>query len=112
MTLSDAFLITIPFDKKKEDDCEEEIPECVSGDTFSTAINPSGCEVLLISLSIVFLFKKMANNRPFCIFSFFFEQLLLQNNTHIICECTHLTAFSALFVPNGNSCEVCILYFL
>ena len=46
VTLSDSFLITIPIDKKKEDDdCEEEIPQCVSGDTFSGATNPSGCEV-------------------------------------------------------------------
>ena len=24
----------------------------------------------------------------------------------MVCACTHLTAFSALFVPNGDSCEV------
>ena len=59
MTLSDSFLISIPIDKKKEDDdCEEEIPNCVSGDTFSGATNPSGCEVWKKYLFVVSLLKQ------------------------------------------------------
>lgn len=45
VTLSDTFLISIPIENKKEDDCEEEIAQCVSGDTFSGTTNPTGCEV-------------------------------------------------------------------
>ena len=30
----------------------------------------------------------------------------------MVCACTHLTAFSALFVPNGDSCGGVILFSL
>ena len=46
ITLTDTFLITIPIDSDdKKDECEEDIAQCVSGDTFGDATSTSGCEV-------------------------------------------------------------------
>ena len=39
-------------------------------------------------------------------------KFLEETETEIICVCSHLTAFSALFVPDGNQCGVCICFFL
>ena len=44
---SSTILITIPKNsaKRNSSDCEETLPLCVSGDTFSTATSSEGCEV-------------------------------------------------------------------
>ena len=44
VTTSDSFLITIPREQI-EDDCEEEIIDCVSGSTLSSVVSNDGCEV-------------------------------------------------------------------
>ena len=72
------FLIFLPFNGSGlddgTDDCDDGEPEvsCVSGATLSTVVDTSGCRVVE------------------------------HNDTYVTCGCTHLTAFSALFVPGGG----------
>ena len=72
------FLIFLPIDgsglEDDTDDCDDGEPEvsCVSGATLSTVVDTSGCRVVE------------------------------HNDTYVTCGCTHLTAFSALFVPGGG----------
>jgi len=77
--LTDEFLIVLPIDRPEDDtnpDCAEDSDEgeddeatCFFGDTLSNVSDTEGCHVADI------------------------------NETHVTCACTHLTAFSALFVP-------------
>ena len=71
------FLIFLPIDGSEVDggDCDDTEVSCVSGDTLSTVVDTSGCRVVEY------------------------------NETYITCGCTHLTAFSALFVPGSGGCE-------
>eukprot|EP00009_Paramoeba_aestuarina_P004479 CAMPEP_0201524816 /NCGR_PEP_ID=MMETSP0161_2-20130828/25361_1 /ASSEMBLY_ACC=CAM_ASM_000251 /TAXON_ID=180227 /ORGANISM="Neoparamoeba aestuarina, Strain SoJaBio B1-5/56/2" /LENGTH=903 /DNA_ID=CAMNT_0047924409 /DNA_START=630 /DNA_END=3341 /DNA_ORIENTATION=+ len=81
ITLDGQFTIIIPSgDRPSSDDgCGgevDDVPSCVSGTTLTETIDTDGCE------------------------------LLDDNGTHIFCGCSHLTAFSALFVPGeGGDCE-------
>eukprot|EP00009_Paramoeba_aestuarina_P000425 CAMPEP_0201514108 /NCGR_PEP_ID=MMETSP0161_2-20130828/6022_1 /ASSEMBLY_ACC=CAM_ASM_000251 /TAXON_ID=180227 /ORGANISM="Neoparamoeba aestuarina, Strain SoJaBio B1-5/56/2" /LENGTH=799 /DNA_ID=CAMNT_0047910563 /DNA_START=939 /DNA_END=3335 /DNA_ORIENTATION=+ len=81
ITISDTFRIVIPASNPNDDnddDCVVEETQCVSGNTLTQTIDTSGCEVVS------------------------------QNRRSVVCECTHLTAFSALFVDSstkGDGCE-------
>ena len=57
ITTSETFLIAIPTDVKKEeddDDCEEDVVQCVSGDTATKASDTDGCQVMT---KMYFFFK-------------------------------------------------------
>jgi len=77
------FLIYLPYSgpvpDDEDDECDDEDEEeisCVSGSTLGAVTDPSGCRVVDV------------------------------NATFITCGCSHLTAFSALFVPGsgGGKC--------
>ena len=79
VTLGGEFVIVIPLpddlkdDDDDDNDCEEEDEvSCVSGDTLSSLDDEIGCRVIEVL------------------------------EDQIVCGCTHLTAFSALFVPGGD----------
>jgi len=79
ITITDTFLVAIPYKNNNnnnnddDDDCkEEEVPLCVSGNTLTNNVDTSGCE------------------------------LYSQSRNFILCECTHLTAFSALLVSTED----------
>jgi len=78
VTLSEKFLISIPISsvptRTETNNCGEEVvvedtAQCVSGQTLTGITDPDGCEVQEVT------------------------------EEYIICACTHLTAFSALFSP-------------
>ena len=101
ISLSNSILISIPKNNQNIDGCEkEELEECVSGDSLTTVNNPEGCEVTIHQA------------RFFNFFFHFFFQVYEETEDNIICACTHLTAFSALFTLNDSNCEVYFVYFL
>ena len=82
-SLPEDFLIAIPINRTEENnsnenDCgdadegEDDEATCLFGETLSNVTNTEGCSVVEI------------------------------NETHVICGCDHLTAFSALFVPGDG----------
>ena len=80
VTLGGEFVIVIPLpedlkddEDNSEGDCgEEDQASCISGDTLSSLDDTIGCRVIEVL------------------------------EDQIVCGCTHLTAFSALFVPGGG----------
>ena len=77
VTVDGEFIIVLPIsDLDNEDDgCEDKTASCVSGDTLSSVTDSLGCRVIDI------------------------------DDDEITCGCTHLTAFSALFVDgDGSGC--------
>ena len=76
ITGNGEFLIFLPIDGSElgDGDCDDAEVSCVSGSTLSTVVETSGCRVVEY------------------------------NETYVTCGCTHLTAFSALFVPGSGGC--------
>ena len=77
LTINGEFLIYLPLPEgnEQENECGEKVEsqvECVSGDSLSSIGDQLGCRLIEVL------------------------------DDQIICGCTHLTAFSALFVPGGG----------
>ena len=103
MTISGQFLISIPIESKNG--CEEDEVECVSGETLSFVEDRAGCEVNNRNQNRLYLKILIL---PFPMNS----QVSTQNETYVICACTHLTAFSALFLPTNNCDQVFLLFLI